>query len=254
MTRTVADTALMLQALAGRDPADPSTADVAVPDYRAALDKGVRGLCVGLPRNLFFERLDPEVRNAVLAAAQLLEDLGASVQEIALPAIPHASAASFAIITAESTAYHEGYLKTRAAEYGADVRARLATGQFVLATQYLKAQRARHAIRAEVDAALTRVDAFLTPTTPIPAPLLDTRELTLDGHTEDVRGWLTRCTRPINVTGHPALSVPCGLTAGGLPIGLQIVGRYFDEATVLRIGHAFEAVSPMKGRWPPEVA
>ena len=254
MTRTVADTALMLQALAGRDPADPSTADVVVPDYRAALEKGVRGLCVGLPKDLFFERVDPEVRNAVLAAAQLIEDLGASVQEIALPAISHASAASFAIITAESTAYHEGYLKTRAAEYGADVRARLVTGQFVLATQYLKAQRARRAIRAEVDAALTRVDAFLTPTTPIPAPLLDTRELTLDGHTEDVRGWLTRCTRPINVTGHPALSVPCGLTAGGLPIGLQIVGRYFDEATVLRIGHAFEAVSPMKGRWPPEVA
>ena len=254
MTRTVADTALMLQALAGYDPADPSTAEVAVPDYRAALDKGVRGLRVGLPRTLFFERLDPEVRDAVLTAAQLIEDLGASVQEITLPALLHAGAASFAIITAESTAYHEGYLKTRAAEYGPDVRARLATGQFVLATQYLKAQRARRAIRTEVDAALRRVDVFLTPTTPIAAPALDTGELTVDGHTEDVRGWLTRCTRPINVTGHPALSVPCGLTAGGLPIGLQIVGRYFDEATVLCVGHAFEAVNPMRGRQPPEAA
>ena len=96
------------------------------------------------------------------------------------------------------------------------------------------------------------MDAILTPTTAIPAPRLDASEVTLDGHTEDVRGWLTRCTRPINVTGHPALSVPCGLTEDGLPIGLQIVGRYFDEATVLRIGHTFEAVSPMKGRRPPE--
>jgi aspartyl-tRNA(Asn)/glutamyl-tRNA(Gln) amidotransferase subunit A len=252
MTRTVSDAALMLQVLAGCDPADPSTADIAVPDYRAALEKGVGDLHLGLPKELFFERVDPEVRSAVLAAARSLENQGASVQEIALPAMPHASAASFAIITAESTAYHEGYLRTRAAEYGADVRARLASGQFVLASQYLKAQRARALIRAEVDKALQRVDAILTPTTAIPAPRLDASEVTLDGHTEDVRGWLTRCTRPINVTGHPALSVPCGLTGDGLPIGLQIVGRYFDEATVLRIGHTFEAVSPMKGRRPPE--
>lgn len=251
MTRTVADAALMLQALAGRDPADPSTADVPVPDYRAAMEGAVRGLRLGIVKDLFFDHLDPEVRDGVLAATRSLQGLGASLQEIALPAMPHASAASFAIITAESTAYHEGYLRTRAAEYGADVRARLVTGQFVLATQYLKAQRARHVIRAEVDAALRRVDAFLTPTTPIPAPPLDTREVTLDGQTEDLRGCLTRCTRPINVTGHPALSVPCGLTAGGLPVSLQIVGRYFDEATVLRIGHAFEVVSPMRSRRPP---
>ncbi|MBI4841017.1 MAG: amidase, partial [candidate division NC10 bacterium] len=86
---------------------------------------------------------------------------------------------------------------------------------------------------------------------PIPAPPLDAREVTVDGVTEDARWWLIRCTRPINVTGHPAQSVPCGLTAGGLPIGLQIVGRHFDEATVLRIGHAFEAVSPVRDLWPP---
>ena len=244
MTRTVADAALLLQALAGRDPADPSTADVPVPDYRRALEGGIRGLRLGLPTDLFFERLDPEVRAAVLGAARSLEGLGASVEEVPLPRIPHAGPASFAIIAAEATAYHEPYLKTRAAEYGADVRARLTAGQFVLATQYLKAQRARQVIRAEVDAALGRVHALLLPTTPIPAPPLEAREVTVDGLTEDVRWWLIRCTRPINVTGHPALSVPCGFTAGGLPIGLQLVGRHFDEATLLRIGHAFEAVSP----------
>jgi aspartyl-tRNA(Asn)/glutamyl-tRNA(Gln) amidotransferase subunit A len=147
-------------------------------------------------------------------------------------------------------AYHEPYLKTRAAEYGADVRARLLTGQFVLATQYLKAQRARQVLRAEVDAVLKHVDALLFPTTPMPAPPTADREATVEGVSDDVRAWLTRCTRPINLTGHPALSVPCGLATSGLPIGLQLVGRQFDEATLLRLGHAYEAVSPFCGRRP----
>ncbi len=251
MTRTVMDAALLLQVLAGRDPADPSTVAIPVPDYRSAMQGEVRGLRLGVPKDLFFERLDPEVRAAVLAAARSLEGLGAIVEEIPLPKIHHAGPASFAIIASEAMAYHEPYLRTRSAEYGDDVRARLATGQFVLAHQYLKAQRARQVIRAEMDAALMRVDALLTPTTPIPAPRLEEREITVDGVTQDSRWWLIRCTRPINVTGHPALSVPCGVTASGLPIGLQLVGRFFDEATLLRIGHAFEAVSPARGRWPP---
>jgi aspartyl-tRNA(Asn)/glutamyl-tRNA(Gln) amidotransferase subunit A len=251
MTRTVTDAALLLQVLAGRDPADPSTPAVPVPDYCRALQGGVRGLRLGVPKDLFFERLDPEVRAAVAAAARSLEGLGAVVEEIPLPTIHHAGPASFAIIASEAMAYHEPYLRTRAGEYGEDVRARLTTGQFVLAHQYLKAQRARQVIRAEVDAVLTRVDALLFPTTPIPAPRLDEREVTVDGVTQDARWWLIRCTRPINVTGHPALSVPCGLTAAGLPIGLQLVGRAFDEATLLRIGHAFESASPLKSRWSP---
>jgi aspartyl-tRNA(Asn)/glutamyl-tRNA(Gln) amidotransferase subunit A len=251
MTRTVTDAALMLQVLAGRDPADPSSVAVPVPDYRRAMQGEVRGLRLGLPKDLFFERLNPEVRAAVLAAARSLEGLGAVVEEVPLAKIHHAGPASFAIIASEATAYHEPYLRARAAEYGEDVRARLTTGQFVLAHQYLKAQRARQVIRAEVDAVLTRVDALLTPTTPVPAPGLEEREVTVDGLTEDARWWLIRCTRPINVTGHPALSVPCGVTAAGLPIGLQLVGRFFDEATLLRIGHAFEAVSPARDRWPP---
>ena len=251
MTRRVADAALLLQVMAGRDPADPSTADVPVPDYRRALEGGIRGLRLGLPKDLFFERVDPEVRAAVLGAAGSLEALGAFVEKVPLPKIPHAGPASFAIIAAEATAYHEPYLKSRAAEYGADVRARLTSGQFVLATQYLKAQRARQVIRADVDAALRRVDALLFPTTPIPAQPIEARDVTVDGFTEDVRWWLVRCTRPINVTGHPALSVPCGFTVDGLPIGLQLVGRYLDEATLLRIGHAYEAVRPARDRRPP---
>lgn len=254
MTRTVTDAGLLLQVLAGSDPADPSAAEVSVPDYRQAMQGDLRGLRLGLPQDVFFEKLDAEVRAAVLAAARSMEKLGASVEEVRLPRIQHAGPATFAIIASEAMAYHEPYLKTRAAEYGPDVRARLSTGQFILASQYLKAQRARQVIREEVDVVLGRFDALLLPTTPIPAPRTDERAVTVDGLSDDPRAWLTRCTRPINLTGHPALSVPCGLTAGGLPIGLQLVGRHFDEATLFRIGAAFENVSPMRERRPPGVA
>jgi aspartyl-tRNA(Asn)/glutamyl-tRNA(Gln) amidotransferase subunit A len=250
MTRTVTDAALLLQVLAGTDPADPSTAAVPVPDYRQAMGGDIRGLRVGLPQDLFFEKLDVEVRTAVLAAARALEGLGAFVEEVRLPRIQHAGPATFAVIASEAMAYHEPYLKTRAAEYGEDVRARLSAGQFILASQYLKAQRARRVIRADVDALLGQFDALLLPATPIPAPRTDERSVTVNGLSDDPRAWLTRCTRPINLTGHPALSIPCGLTAGGLPIGFQLVGRYFDEATLLRIGAAYEGVSPMRDRRP----
>jgi aspartyl-tRNA(Asn)/glutamyl-tRNA(Gln) amidotransferase subunit A len=254
MTRTVADAALVLQVLAGRDPADPSTVDLPVPDYSHAMQGGVRGLRLGLAKDFFFDLLDSEIRAAVLAAARSLEALGASVEEVRLPSILHAGPPSFAIIASEAAAYHEPYVKTRAAEYGADVLARLTAGRFVLATQYLKGQRARQVIRAEMDAVLQQVDALLLPTTPIPAPPLDAHEVTIDGVTQEVRFWLIRLNRPMNLTGHPALSVPCGFTTDGLPIGLQLVGRYFDEATLLRIGHAYEAVSPAKGRRPSGLA
>lgn len=252
MTRTVADAALVLAALAGRDPADPSTAAVPVPEYRAAMAGGVRGLRLGLPREIFFAHGDPEVHAAVRAAARALEGMGATVEEVSLPGMAEAATATFAIITAESMAFHGPLLRKHGARYGADVRTRLLTGQFVLATQYLNAQRVRQVVRTELDAVLAQLDALLLPTTPIPAPRLEAREVTVGGVTQDVRAWLTRCTRPFNLTGHPALSLPCGLTAAGLPVGLQLVGRMFDEAMLLRIGAAYEAVSPMRNRRPPE--
>jgi aspartyl-tRNA(Asn)/glutamyl-tRNA(Gln) amidotransferase subunit A len=250
MTRTVRDAALLLGGMAGHDPADPSTPVLPVPDYRALAEQDPRGLRIGIARD-FFERLDPEVRAAVEAAATALQGLGVRMEEVRLPRIRHAGPAVFAIISAESMAYHEPYLKTRAAEYGPDVRGRLAAGQFVLASHYLKAQRARQVLRADVDAALGTVDALLLPSTPVPAPPLTATEVTVEGVREEVRAALTRCTRPINLTGHPALSVPCGLTTAGLPMSLQLVGRHFDEGTLLRLGCAYEAVSPLRARRPP---
>jgi aspartyl-tRNA(Asn)/glutamyl-tRNA(Gln) amidotransferase subunit A len=241
----------MLGAIAGPVTADAGSAGVGVADYTADLGAGIRGLRIGLARSVFFEHLQADVRVAVEAAARALEGLGAALQECALPRMRHAGAALFAIISAEAMAYHEPLLAKHAAAYGPDVRSRLLAGQFVLATQYLKAQRARRVIAAEVDQALTAVDALLLPTTPVPAPRCGDHEVTLDGVTQDVRAWLTRCTRPFNLTGHPVLSLPCGLTREGLPVGLSLVGRRFDEATLLRIGQAYERVSPLRGQVPP---
>jgi len=252
MARTVADAALLLGALAGKDPADPSTVALPVPDYREALRGEVRGVRLGLPRELFFQHLDPAVEAAVRGAARLLEGQGATVAEVSLPAMSEASAASYAIIATESMAYHAPLLRRHAPAYGADVRTRLLAGQYVLGTQYVNAQRVRQVIRAELEAALRKFDALLLPTTPLPAPRIEEREAAVDGISQDVRAWLTRCTRPFNLTGSPALSLPCGLTPAGLPVGLQLVGRMFDEATLFRVGAAFEAVSPMRGRRPPE--
>jgi Asp-tRNA(Asn)/Glu-tRNA(Gln) amidotransferase A subunit family amidase len=252
MTRTVADAALMLQVLAGPDPTDPSTVALSVPDFRAALDGRVRGLRVGLPREVFFAHLDPDVDAGVRAAARALEGLGVAAEEVSVPGMDDAAAATFAIIAAESMAYHGPLLRQHGASYGPDVRTRLLAGQFILATQYVNAQRVRQVIRAGVDTVLARVDALLLPTTPSPAPRIEERETTVDGITQDVRAWLTRCTRPFNLTGHPALSLPCGLTRTGLPIGLQLVGRMFDEVTLIRLGAAYEAVSPLRGQRPPE--
>lgn len=254
MTRTCEDAALMLAVLAGHDPADQGSSRREVPDYSANLRAGARGLRVGLARTIFFETLDPEVRAAVDAAIAALTDLGVAVEPVELPLIAHAAPAVFAIISAEAMTYHERWLRTRAADYGVDVRTRLLAGQFVLATQYLQAQRARQLVAGEVDAALARLDALVLPTTPVPAPRITDQRVSVDGTSDDVRAWLTRCTRPFNLTGHPVLSLPCGLTADGLPIGLSLVGRRFDEATLLRLGHAYEAVSPLTGKTPPLAA
>jgi aspartyl-tRNA(Asn)/glutamyl-tRNA(Gln) amidotransferase subunit A len=254
MTRTVTDAALLLGVLAGKDPADPSTVALPVPDYRQAMRGEVRGLRLGLPREIFFRHVDPVVEAAVRGAARALEGQGATVAEVSLPGMQEATSATFAIIAAESMAYHGPMLRRHGAAYGADVRTRLLAGQYVLATQYVNAQRVRQVIRAELDAALQGIDALLLPTTPIPAPRIEEREATVDGITQDVRAWLTRCTRPFNLTGHPVLSLPCGLTPAGLPVGLQLVGRMFDEATLFRIGAVYEAMSPMRDLRPPEPA
>jgi aspartyl-tRNA(Asn)/glutamyl-tRNA(Gln) amidotransferase subunit A len=251
MTRTVRDAALLLQVLAGPDDRDPACSAVPVPDYTAAVDAGVRGLRLGVPTEFFWERLDPEVERAVRAAIDVLAGLGARVEPLAFPHWPATAAAGATILAAEAATYHADWLRTRPEDYGPAVRARLRVGATLLALDYLQAQQARAVLVREARALFARCDALLTPAVPLPAPRLDADQITWpDGTREDIRGATLRFTRPFNLLGFPALSVPCGFTAGGLPVGLQVVGRPFDEPTVLRVAAAYEAATDWTARRP----
>jgi aspartyl-tRNA(Asn)/glutamyl-tRNA(Gln) amidotransferase subunit A len=251
MTRTVADSALMLGTMAGYDPADPSTSVLPVPDYAAALTGDVKGLRVGLLRRFFLDGAAPAVRAAVEAAAATLAGAGAIVDEVALEHVDLVAPAALAIVGAEALAYHAPLLRARAAEYDPDIARRLRVGAFVGGAHYVRAQQVRALVRAAVDAALARRDVLLAPSTPIVAPAVDERQVTAGDGASDVRAALIRFTRPFNLSGHPACAVPCGFTQDGLPIGMQLVGRPFDEATVLRAADAFQRHTDFHTRRPP---
>ncbi|MGH7353704.1 MAG: amidase [Candidatus Rokuibacteriota bacterium] len=249
MTRTAADCALMLRAIAGYDPADATTSVLPVPDYLAALTGEVKGLRVGLLRSFFLESASDDVRAAVEAAAKTLAAAGAVVDEVSLGHLDLVAASS-AVVASEALAYHAEWLRTRAADYQPDVRERLKVGAFVTGAHYVRAQQVRALVRREVDEALARRDLLLAPTTPIAAPAVGETQTTLGTGPSDVRAALICLTRPFNFSGHPACSVPCGLTGQGLPIGMQFVGRPFDEATVLRAADAWQRLSDWHARRP----
>ena len=251
LARTAADAAIILQAIAGHDPKDPASANEPVPEFSAGIGQGVRGLALGVPREFFFDRLDTEVRAAMEGALKALEGLGARLVPVSLPHSRHVPAVSFGIQAPEAFAYHEKTLRTRAHEYGPDVRTRLESGRYFPAALYLKAQRARRLLMEDYRKAFGTVEVIVTPTTPIAAPPVGVSTVTAEGRTIDVRGALTRFARAFNATGLPAATVPCGFTADGLPIGLQVAGRPFDEAMVLRVAHAYEQVAGWTQRRPP---
>jgi len=251
MCRSAADCALMLGVIAGYDPRDPTTSVLPVPDYMAALTGSVKGLRVGVLRAGFIDAAGAAQQQAVEQAVKTLLGLGATAQDVRLEMIAASAAAAFAVISAESYAYHESRLKTRAAEYDPEVVDRLRVGAFVSGSDYLKGLRARALVRDEVDQVLARLDVLVAPTTPIAATEPGQRHVEIGGVRESVRPSLVRFTRPFNVSGHPAASVPCGFTAEGLPVGLQIIGRPFDEATVLRVADAYQRATDWHTRRPP---
>jgi aspartyl-tRNA(Asn)/glutamyl-tRNA(Gln) amidotransferase subunit A len=251
MTRSAADCALMLAPIAGYDPRDPTTSALPVPDYTAALTGDITGLRVGLLRPFFLEAAGLVLRQAVEQAARTLQGLGAKVEDVSLPHAVHAAGVSLAISAAEALSFHATWLRERPGDYQPDVAQRLKLGAFVSALQYLQAQRVRALARDEVDAALAKLDVLLAPATPIVATALGQNEVMIDRETFDVRSTLLRFTRPFNVSGHPACAVPCGFTAAGLPVGMQIIGRPFDEATVLKVADAYQRATDWHTRRPP---
>lgn len=243
MTRTVTDAAIMLNVIAGHDSADPASAGIAVMDWTANLEADIRGLRIGLPRAYFWEGCEPGVLAALEEVAAVLRAEGAEVRDVEIPDLALAGLAFPPIISAEAAAFHQRWLRQHPGAYGDDVRERLETGALYPATQYINAQRLRRIVTEGFLTTLTSVDVLLTPATPVTAPALaDTVVATPNP--------LTRCTFPINLTGLPALVVPCGQDGAGLPVGAQFIGRPFAEDTVLRVGRAYERVTEHHLRRP----
>ena len=243
LARTVEDCALLMQPLAGHDPLDPASSHAPVDDYTAGLGRGVRGLRVGVVRNYFFEGIDPEVAGAFEEAMATLRRLGAEVRDVQIPSL--AATHSFLLIMlAEAYAYHERDLREHPELYGDVLRERLLAGALVTAAEYVQAQRVRSGICRETAAVLRDVDVLATPTTPKPATPFAL------AHDPEF-GFPRSNMPPFNITGSPTLALPCGFSASGLPLSLQLAGRPFDEATVLRVGHAYEQATRWHTRRPP---
>jgi aspartyl-tRNA(Asn)/glutamyl-tRNA(Gln) amidotransferase subunit A len=251
MARTVEDVVLMFDVIAGHDPLDDSTAQVPVPDHRGELARGVRGLRIGLIRDYSLSHVQPAVGGTIRAALKTLESLGADVEEIAIGSIHGNISAQLTIESCEPSTYHQEWLRTRAGEYGEDVRTLLELGEMYLATHYLQAQRYRSVLRKEFLDGFTRVDVFVTPTLPFTAtPCGATTVVIENGREEDMLSAIMQFTGVPSLAGLPALSVPVGFDGDGLPVGMQVIGRPFDEATLFRLGHAYQSATDWHTRAP----
>jgi len=264
----VADVALVLRAIAGHDPRDSTSVDVPVPDYVAALDGNVDGLRLGVPREYFVAGMEPGVEKAVRAAIDVLAGLGAEIVDVSLPSTDRGLATYYIIAPAEASAnlarfdgvryglsagadeLWANYTQTRGAGFGAEVKRRIMLGTYALSAgyydaYYVKAQQVRTLIKTEFDEVLSTVDAILAPTSPNVA-------FKIGAKTDDPLAMYLNdaCTLPVNIAGLPGISVPCGLS-DGLPVGLQVIGRAFDESTVLRVAHAYEQAAGFSRLRPP---
>jgi aspartyl-tRNA(Asn)/glutamyl-tRNA(Gln) amidotransferase subunit A len=258
LTKNVEDAAYVLQSIAGYDRHDSTSANVDVPDYVSALSGDVKGLRIGVPKEYMGEGIDPAVKEAVLNALKTLESLGATWEEISMPHTEYAIAAYYIIASSEASSnlarfdgirygvrsanagnLLEVFEKSRSEGFGPEVKRRIMLGTYALSSgyydaYYLKAQKVRTLVKQDFDRAFEQYDVIIGPTAPTPAFQIGSKihdPLTM--YLNDI------CTIPVNLAGVPAISVPCG-QAEGLPIGLQIIGKAFDESTVLRVAHAFE--------------
>src|SRR2546429_5752062 len=251
MTRTVADCAVMFSAIAGHDPKDEASARVPVPDYMAQLNQGIRGLRIGVVPDYFFSHLQPAVHDAVRGALTVLEAQKAQVVEVEIANIQGNISAQLTIESAEPSTYHQHWLRSRPQDYGEDVRILLEVGEMLLATHYLQAQRYRTLLRHEFIEAFDAVDVFICPTLPFVATPVGATSVVIEGgQEEDMLSAIMQYTGVPSLTGLPSMSVPCGFSPDGLPIGMQIIGRPFDEATIFRVGHHFQQVTDWHTREP----
>jgi aspartyl-tRNA(Asn)/glutamyl-tRNA(Gln) amidotransferase subunit A len=269
MTKDVRDAAMLLNVIGGHDPRDSTSAEVAMPDFTRALSSSVNGVRIGIPRQYFIEGIDPEVERAVRTAVKVLEGLGATVEEVSLPHTEYGVAAYYILAPSEASsnlARYDGvkfgyrtphwsnlrdmYMRTRDEGFGAEVKRRIMLGTYALSAGYYeayykKAQQVRTLIRRDFEQVFQQVDVLVAPTAPTPAFKIGEKiDDPLQMYLSDV------FTITINLAGVPALSLPCGFSSAGLPIGLQMIGKPFDEETILRVAHAFEQETGYHRRKP----
>jgi aspartyl-tRNA(Asn)/glutamyl-tRNA(Gln) amidotransferase subunit A len=268
VTKTVEDAAILMNILAGHDPKDSTSAPRPVPDFTQSLKRDVRGLKIGLPKEYFIEGIDPEVEKSVRAAADLYRKLGAELKPVSLPHTEYSVAVYCIVAVAEASSnlsrfdgveyglrvpskdLREMYFETRNQGFGQETKRRILLGTFVLSAgyyeaYYLKGQKVRTLIRRDFEKAFREVDVILSPTSPTPAFKLGEKAA------DPIAMYLSDIfTVPANIAGIPAMSVPCGFTSGGLPIGMQLMARPFDEATMFRAAYAFEQEAGVYKRKP----
>lgn len=250
MARTVEDAAILLEAIAGKDPKDSTSSVKPVPGYLGALSNDLKRVRVGVLGKYLEECLDQDVRRTVETAVESIRGFGASVSEISIPKIEHSAPVANMLIACEATSIHERWLKERREDYQPSVRTRLEVGYFYSANHYIKALRLREWFRREFERVFKSVDVLLSPTCPILPFKIGEETIDVKGTKTDPRPFIANFVRIYNLLGLPALSVPCGFSSAGLPIGLQIAGRLFDEEAVLKVAYAYEQSQPWKDRLP----
>ena len=250
LARTAEDCALLLGLMAGADPEDPTAATLPVPDYMAATTGSIKGVRIGVPSAFYVDDLDADVARILDDTMAVLKREGAHVVEVELPDQRQLTAACQLVLAVEATAHHKRWLIERPQDYGPQVLMRLQNGLAIPGVSYLEALRWRGPALAAHIAATADVDAVIAPVAPVAAPTIAESDVGNSPDAEAVIQRLTRFTRPINYLGLPSLSIPSGFTQRGLPVGMQLIGRSFDEATLLKIGAAFQRITDFHERVP----
>jgi aspartyl-tRNA(Asn)/glutamyl-tRNA(Gln) amidotransferase subunit A len=250
LAQTAEDCALLTGLMAGADPADPTVTGRPVPDYLAATLGSLHGVSIGIPKAFYIDDLDADVARVLDDTKAALAREGARVVEVELPDQRLLTAASQLVLAVEAAGFHVQWMRERPQDYGPQVLMRLQNGLAVPAVSYLEAMRWRGVALGEFVAAIAGVDAVLAPVSPVPAPTIADSDVGNSLNAEAVIQRLTRSTRPINYLGLPALAVPCGFSKTGLPIGLQLIGRPFDEAMLLRVGAAWQRATDFHRQCP----
>jgi aspartyl-tRNA(Asn)/glutamyl-tRNA(Gln) amidotransferase subunit A len=255
LARTVRDCARLLRVIAGADLNDGTCSTADVPDYESELDAGMQGVRVGVPSTYFYDGVMPEVRDALEASLRVLQSLGAEIVHLPVPqSLNEVAELHPLVMKAEGAANHGAWIRERSAEYSDQVRDRLHAGFFIPATDYIQALKVRSQLLDEfVRDVFSKVDVLHTPLLPVPVPAIEESMLLNGVDYLNMVTMLTRNTKVVNYLGLPAISVPCGFSASGLPIAFQLIGRPFDESTLLRVGHTYESATNWN-RTVPKIA